>query len=927
MSPADAETAERRRRALAVLREALALEPDEQHRQQSLLDARCAGDVELRREIEALLAADADVDGALDTPIQWQAEPVIEPPDDLIGIEVGAFRIIERIGRGGMGTVYRGERERAEFRQQVAIKVLRRGLDSDDILARFLRERRILASLSHPNLTRLIDGGRTPDGRPWLAMDFVRGEAITTWCDRQCLDPRARIVLLLDVAAAVQHAHERLVVHRDLKPGNVLVDDDGHVHLLDFGIAKLVADDADDADDQTQITRFGGPGLLTPEYAAPEQLTGGTIRAGTDVYALGVMLYELLTGRLPYVFEHRDWHSVQSQVRDSQPPRLAQAITDSDSAAPLLLQQRATTLTAFRRLVRGDLERILAKALAKEPERRYATVQAFADDLRRFLAGQPVLVAGTEWRYRFGKFIARNRAGAALAALSMILLVVGVSGIVWQWRQAQEQALLARAEAQRANAIRDYLTLMFREARGDGAQPGQISAREVLDRSANRIELEFAADPALRQSVLTTMAELYIHLQDYQGARPLLERFIALEDGSSPTGVHITALDDLAVVELRQGDAGKALAWADEALGLIEANPSPDVARLRARVMITRGQILRALGRIDDAIADLERALQLTEAADGVQARQTAVARNSLALGYMIAGRSADALREFEATLASFERLGLGESSDALTTLGNLGALKLMRGRIDEAEPLLERAMQLQRSLVGDSAGLAATMLNHGRVLLLRNRIDQARRQMLDARELIRQFTATDSLDMVGAELALADAALMSARPDEAMSHADAALAIVHRLLPASHPVVGRVHVSRAQSMLLNGDHAAALLEIEQGLAILSSSGASGNTHLARALCLRAELGLTATESVMAAADAGRCLALRGEYADPASWEIAHAAVLLALAQARGPASDAAGQQLRSARRQLREALGVDHPIYRQLVDHTSGHR
>ncbi len=924
MNPADADTAVRRRRALAILREALELEPDERKHRQSLLDARCAGDVELRQEIEALLAADADDNADLDNPIQWQVEPALEPPDDLIGIDVGAFRIIERIGRGGMGTVYRGERQGAEFRQQVAIKVLRRGLDSDDILARFLRERRILASLSHPNLTRLIDGGRTPDGRPWLAMDFVQGEAITIWCDRQRLDPRARIVLLLDVAAAVQHAHERLVVHRDLKPGNVLVDQDGHVHLLDFGIAKLVADEA--GDDQTLITGAGGPGLLTPEYAAPEQLTGGTIRAGTDVYALGVMLYELLTGRLPHVFERRDWRSIQSQVLDSQPPRLAQAITDGDFAADQRLQRRATTLTAFRRLVRGDLERILAKALAKEPERRYATVQAFADDLRRFLAGEPVLVAGTDWRYRFGKFIARNRAGAALAALSMILLVVGVTGIVWQWRQAQEQALLAQAEAQRANAIRDYLALMFREARGDGEQPGQVSAREVLDRSAHRIELEFAADPTLRQSVLTTMAELYIHLQDYQGARPLLERFIALEDGSSPISVQIAALDDLAVVELRQGNAGKALTWAEQALALIDANPSPEVARLRGRVMITRGQILRALGRIEDAIADSERALQLTEANDGAQARQTAVARNSLALGYMIAGRSADALREFEATLASFEHLGLGESSDALNVLGNLGALKLMRGRIDEAEPLLERAMQLQRSLVGDSAGLAATMLNHGRVLLLRNRIDQARRQMFDARQLLKQFTAIDSLDMVGAELAMADAALMSGEPDEAMTHADAALVIVHRLLPATHPVVGRVHVSRAQSMLLNGDHAAASQELERGLAILSPSGASGNMHLARALCLRAELGLNSGDTVMAAADAGRCLALRGEYADPASWEIAHAAVLLALAQMRDHASDGAGQQLRSARRQLQDALGVDHPVYRQLVDDRSVH-
>ena len=910
-------------RALGVLRELLAIDDREQRRTEA--EQVCSDQPELLAIVLALLDADAASDPALDQPVAIMRDLESADDGDLLHVLLGPYRILERIGRGGMGTVYRAEREHAEFRQQVAIKVLRRGLDSDDILSRFLRERRILASLSHPNLTRLIDGGRTEDGRPWLAMEFVEGCTITDWCDERRLDPRARIALLLDVADAVQHAHERLIVHRDIKPGNVLVDAQGHVHLLDFGIAKLVAGDGQSELDLTRLSDVGRPGLFTPEYAAPEQLTGGTIRAATDVYALGVLLFELLTGRLPHVFEHRDWRSIQTRLLNSAPPRLAQAITEPGTGKDLppeqRLQRRAITLSAFRRLVRGDLERILVKSMAKEPERRYATVHAFADDLRRFLAGQPVAVAGGAWRYRLRKFVARNRTGVALGTLSFVLLVTGVSGIVWQWQEAQQQALMAQAEAHRANAVRDYLTLMFREARSDSRLSGQVTAREVLDRSAGRIEKEFAGDPALRQSVLATMAELYIHLQDYQGARPLLERFNVLEDGSSPIHVRVTALDDLAVVDLRQGHAGTALSTADAALALIDEHPTPEVERLRARVLITRGQIRRALGQLEPAISDLEQALHLTQLSEGMQARQTAVARNSLGLAYMIAGRPSDALRELEATLASFDALDLGESGDALNVLSNLGALKLMRGNIDQAEVLLKRALQLQRSLVGDSAGLAATMLNHGRVLLFRNRLEDARNQMLAARAMIEQFTAADSLDMAGAELALADAALMSGDANQASGHADAALTIMQRLLPPAHPAIGRALTVQAQVQQLRADPGAALNLLESAMAILEPAGPGSGGHLARALCLRAELHLTQARHRDAAGDAGRCLALRADYADPLSWEIAQASLLLATSQRPTDDSPAVRQRLHEARQTLVHELGARHTITRHLSD------
>lgn len=913
------------RRALQLLRELLLIDDPAQRRGE--LERRCADEPGLRTQVEALLAADADAerDQRFETPLRiTDATDVDRPdPDELIDQCIGPFRVIEEIGRGGMGTVYRAERDQAEFRQLVAIKILRRGLDSDDILARFLRERRILAALSHPNLTHLIDGGRTSDGRPWLAMDFVQGAPITDWCDQRRLDPRARIALLLEVADAVQHAHERLVVHRDLKPGNVLVDDAGHVHLLDFGIAKLIAGDDED-NDATRHGEQGRPGLFTPEYAAPEQLLGGPITAATDVYALAVMGYELLTGRLPYRFEHRDWRSIQTQVLDTTPSRLANAITepgDDDEPSPeLRLRQRAITLPAYRRLVRGDLERILSKALATEPERRYASVQAFAIDLRRFLAGKPVTVAGTGWRYRTGKFIARNRTGVALAALSAALLVSGVSGIVWQWRQAQEQAVLARAEAHRANAVRDYLSLMFREARGDGRDPAQVTAREVLERSAGRIEQEFATDPAMRQNVLATMAELYIHLHDYQGARPLLERFVALEDGSSPTSVQVIALDDLAVVELRQGHPGDALTMIEQAVALIEQDRAPDVQRLHGRVRITRGQILRTLGRNDEAIIDLEQALQLTIEQDGAQARQTAVARNSLAAAYMAAARLAEAEDAFELTLANFEQLGLDESSDALNVRNNLGALHLLRGNQERAGLHLGQAMALQRSLIGDSAGLAASMLNHARLLLLRNRVTEATAQMQAAREMMVRYTAADSIDSASAELALVDAHVHAGSPEPARVHLDAASRILVQRLPDAHPLLARAHIAQARIDLLDDELAAAGHAIEQAMTLLEPGGPSHGPHLASTLCLRAEWHLRQGRPEAAIADAGRCLGLRGEYAASQSWELADASVLLTQAEWRLDPNPETLARKNQFLRDLQERLTPEHPRVRALA-------
>ena len=348
------------------------------------------------------------------------------------------------LGRGGMGTVYAARRDDRDTLQRAAVKRLHRRWDGSLQAQRFLQERRILAALSHPNIPRLLDHGLDDDGRPWFALELVEGKPLTTWADERRLDLRERLDLFRTLCTAVQHAHEHFVVHRDLKPANILVDDEGHPRVLDFGIAKRI----DDAPGATRTGMFVG---FTPDYAAPEQISGGPISAATDVYALGVVLYQLLAGRLPYTLDHDDLRATAETISARSADRLDQAITTGTAQeVDARLAQRGTDLRAFRRFVKGDLSRIVQTALAKEPQRRYPSVQAFSSDLERFLQGRTVSVSGDTFGYRARKFIGRNRWGVAMAVLAGLLLVGGLAGIAMKTREVQHEAARANAEAQRA---------------------------------------------------------------------------------------------------------------------------------------------------------------------------------------------------------------------------------------------------------------------------------------------------------------------------------------------------------------------------------------------------------------------------------------------------------------------------------------------
>jgi len=473
---------------------ALALAPDE--RTAWLADCPAEARTTLERMLAADAAQDAPLDGAFEDLLGRVGDAEAEVPIAVHGATIGPFVLGERLGEGGSSIVFRATREQAGVQQVVALKLLRRGIYTADEQRRFRSERRALAQLRHPGIARLIEGGVTEAGVPYIALELVDGVPITDYARTRRLDLRARVQLFVAVCRAVEAAHRALIVHRDLKPSNVLVTDDGEVKLLDFGIAKLL--DADDPRDTTRTHAIA----MTPAYAAPEQFRQGLVTAATDVYALGVLLGELLTGRRR---EPGDTRTLSAQAHA--------AATD----APL-------PPAALRRALRGDLDNIVLRAIDAEPERRYAGAGALADDLQRHLDGQPVLAHPPSRRYRAGKFVARHRGGVAAATAVLVAIVAALGIALWQ-------ADVARGQARRAATIKDFLIDMFRASDPRVAQDkprGQVSARELLDATAPRIAREFGDDAQTQVELLGVAASIYRELGDDARYRSLHEQQVEL---------------------------------------------------------------------------------------------------------------------------------------------------------------------------------------------------------------------------------------------------------------------------------------------------------------------------------------------------------------------------------------------------------------
>ncbi|HEX6104359.1 MAG TPA: serine/threonine-protein kinase [Gemmatimonadales bacterium] len=609
---------------------------------ENLLNTACADDVALRAEVERLLVAHGRERSFIDTPAvdglgQWDG-----PSESWIGHRVGAYRIVREIGRGGMGAVYLAERADGQYEQRVALKLIKRGMDTDHVLARFRAERQILASLDHPNIARLLDGGSTEQGVPYFAMEYIEGEPIDAYADRAGLSVEGRLQLFLQVCGAVSYAHQRLVVHRDIKPLNILVTTDGTPKLLDFGIAKVLHPDADDV-----TSTVTGMRLLTPEYASPEQVEGRHATTASDVYSLGVVLYELLTGRSPY------------RPRSRTPLDVVEAVRTTDPERP----SAAGGTEKLRRRLRGDLDTILLTALRKEPGRRYQSVEQLAADLRRHLEGLPVRARPDTFGYRAGKFVRRNRVAVAAGTLVVLAMLGGTVATAYQARQAR--AAQARAERRFADVrqLANALLFDYHDAIRDlkGARP----VRERLVRDAlgyfDGLAQEADDDPSLQRE----LAAAYIRIGDLQETEPsggdlegaarsygralaMLEALLRVDSTDAQVrrdGARVALA--LGEIVWGRGDQAAGLAHAHRARALLDPLVRTDTLDVNLRLQLAsamdlEGQIALEAGDIDGAAQHHRDQLRLLDSAPEPHRRHELV-RHALSVAY---GRLADAQSE-----------------------------------------------------------------------------------------------------------------------------------------------------------------------------------------------------------------------------------------------------------------------------------------
>jgi eukaryotic-like serine/threonine-protein kinase len=699
--------------------------------------------------------------------------PVIDPRMALAGQQVGAYRLVSLIGQGGTGSVWLAERADGRFKGRAAVKLLNFSLMGRAGEERFRREGTILAHLTHPRIAHLIDAGLTAAGQPYMVLEYVDGQTIDKYCDDRRLGVHARLRIFLDVLEAVAHAHTNLVVHRDIKPANVLVSTEGQVKLLDFGIAKLLEPNAEwqpaRTPESSAITREVGR-ALTPEFAAPEQLSGGALTTATDVYALGVLLYILLTGRHPAGMSISSRETLIKAIVSTEPPSLSDAAravdrtADGGEAHPA---RCGTTPARLRHALRGDLEAIVAKALRKDPSERYVSVTAFADDLRRYLRHDPVGARSDTLAYRTGRFIRRHAAGVGMSAAAVLLIAVATAVHTTRLSTARD-----RAERETAKAVKVSEVLMGLLTSADPytirTAPGDVTVRALLDAGADQVQRDLAGQPEVQAELLTMMGRTYRNLAVFDKAQLLLER--ALDSGMKAFGSeHVRVaqtLNYLGVVMTDRGDYASAVQTLERALGMrrkLLGSDHEDVAI----TLVELGRVYQDQGSTDRAEVLDREALAIRRAALGDGHRETAVSQSDLAAVLRLKGDLAGAESLLHQCLETNRRTRGDEHPNTAATLHDLALIASAKGDNTGAEALLRHVLSMQRRKLGEHHPVVATTLNSlARVLVRQGRYVDAAMPMQQALDLARsahgddhQLVAIYTLNLASIELGRQQAA------------------------------------------------------------------------------------------------------------------------------------------------------------------------
>lgn len=681
-----------------------AVEEIESENRAAFLAENCNGDGELQNAVLELLASSAKAEGFIErAAYEVLSETLVAdvPGISVAGKRIGAYKIVREINHGGMGTVYLAVRDDNIYQKQVAIKIVRGGFDSTELHRRFYDERKILARLDHPNITKLLDGGTTDDGLPYYVMDYVEGVALNQYCKQNTLSINERLKLFRKVCAAVQYAHRNLVIHRDLKPSNILVAADGIPQLLDFGIAKVFQDE-----ENAEATRTNMQ-VMTPEYASPEQISGKVITTASDIYSLGIILHELLTGSRPFHFKTNSLEEIIRSVCETEPPKPSDAETirerkkgrkgereksgNGRSVSPSL------HLPFSPSQLKGDLDNIVLKALRKEPERRYATVEQFAEDIRRHQAGLPVIARADTFFYRSSKFIKRNRIGVTVAAGVFVLLIIGAIAIVRQTQIAEREARVAaeqRNRAVREQAKAERINKFFQEMLGFANpswyapgydKPRDLTVAAALDEAARKIENDLHEEPEVKAEILLTIGDTYASISRYEPSERALESALQLRR-------QVYGEDNVKIADALYllANTKRVLSKRDEMIKLYEqAYP---IYRRHAEeesqypyFLLDYATSFSGKGNHAEAVRLTVEAVEMLRRLKGGNHAAVAVARMNLATAYYQWGDMDNALAEGQ---AAYEMMKPAPS----LTIFRLGQIHLANDDLEKAEPLLLEA-------------------------------------------------------------------------------------------------------------------------------------------------------------------------------------------------------------------------------------------
>ncbi len=736
---------ERWKKIDAILDGALDRDP---HERPAYLAEQCGDDTDLLARIQAMLGA-GEVAGTF---LENNAPPeldemkkavkrVADKADDrLSGTHAGPYRLIRPIGSGGMGQVYLGMRDDQSYTRYVAVKVIRRGMDTDEILHRFRMERRILAALSHPNIASLLDGGATEDGLSYFVMEYIEGEPITEYCDSRTMPVRERLKLFGQVCSAVQYAHQNLIVHRDLKPSNILVTPDGVPKLLDFGIAKVLNPNL--AGYTVPMTETGVR-VMTPDYASPEQMRGTVVTTASDVYQLGILLYELLTGARPHKTKGRNRIEIEKLVLHAEPERPSTAISQVSRDVVSRRTQRKpsdtgsgkTAVDRLRKVLSGDLDRIVLMALRKEPDRRYASADLLKEDIKRYLDGMPVSAQTDTLSYRTSKFIRRHKVGvAASAALVLLLMAVTLLAVRFAIVTSDQSDRIALAAA-KTEQVSDFMVSMFEWANPELSRGRDFTVVELMDRAVLQIDQELAGQPELQSHMLMEMGIAYREVGQLDVSKLLLTRALAMRRARADTPpLDLAAsLHELGVLGDWEGEYSVAEPLLAEALEIRRAEGGVNHPLVGASLS-GLAAILAYTGRYEESEPMLREALRIQTAAFSEGHRD--ISETMANLGWVLQERWVEenderflleAEESYRSTLAMQRRLLGADHPHVASSLNNLGSLLQETGRFEEAEVVHREAYALRVKLFGETNSQAVGSLNQlGRSLFGQGRLDEA---------------------------------------------------------------------------------------------------------------------------------------------------------------------------------------------------------